>query len=206
MNEQLKEYYKMIFYRDRVESFILYKGGHYLYDPMVTEFLIRNKVLKSDKYLYISQQVSLPYTFTLDYDKSIYRAIELKDLELLEKSRIFVKCENITQPLSLLTMRPERYYILEYQNSPMQPLVDTVPGINVLFPIIDNDMVTKIRNKKYDGTIEDIIVKYFNNETITSDDIDIIQTIQYENNMYLFYRMPIVIYILDTYLKHILKA
>lgn len=204
VNQQLKEYYNIIFYKDRVDSFILYHNNTYLYDPMLTEFLIRNNVLEGDKYKYVTQQISLHDTFKLDYDKSIFRAIELQDYEKLEKSLIHTSIELIKEPLSLLSMRLESYYKINYHQSLAQPLNNSLPEVTYT-PIIDNDLLPYIRHKIYNGTIEDIIVKYFNNEVISSDDIDTIEKIQYENSMYLFYRMPLVIYILNKYIKQILK-
>lgn len=208
VNEQFKEYFNVIFYKDRVDSFILYHNGTYLYDPCLTEFLIRNDILHGNTYKYVTQQLSLPSTFVLEYDKSIFRAIELKDYEKLEKSQIFISIENINQPLSLLTMRREKYYKIQYQPSPMVPItVKMEQGTRPypLIPIIETDILPNIRNEVYTNTIEDIIVKFFNDKPISSDDIDILENIQYENSMYLFYRMPLIIYILNTYIKQMLK-
>ena len=50
------------------------------------------------------------------------------------------------------------------------------------------------------------MIKYFNNESITSDDLLNIKNIDYYDNMELYYGIPIAIYCMERMVESMLKT
>jgi hypothetical protein len=74
----------------------------------------------------------------------------------------------------------------------------------------DLDLLDRIVQKHYyhDASSKkylDIIIKYFHQETICTDDVTKLEMINYEPNINLFYYIPIIIYIVEDYIKKLLK-
>jgi len=107
---RLKRYYKNLFYNSRVQTFTFTHNECIFHDPYLIEFLIRNKLLEGDsEYIYIGHQINLPSTMFLDYDKTMFRNIELKSKDKIEE-RISSIGNLITDPMSIFANRKEDYY------------------------------------------------------------------------------------------------
>ena len=79
--DRLKEYYIDLFYEDRVQTFIFYLAESRMYDPCMIEFLIRNNILKRKRnFLHVTHQLEMNKTFSLEYDCSLFRSLEVKDM------------------------------------------------------------------------------------------------------------------------------
>lgn len=228
VNKKLKEYMKSMFYDKNVESLIYRLSGMRVYDPMVMEFCIRNSILKSNDFSYMTQQIRIYDTFSLDYDNNFYRCVELNNKDDLNNINLFIRFSLIYEQFSLLSMRKEDYHKVVYVNNytddmlendnidqgfinnEMMPLDivnnDIIINECDIYKLMDFDkLINKINNKIFDNSIDDIIVKYFNKLDLSEDDIDILENIRYSTTYYLYYRIPVVIYIIERYLKHILK-
>ena len=55
--DKLKNYYIDLFYNQRVEAFILEDEYQFIYDPALTEFIIRNKIAQGSNFIYFCQQI-----------------------------------------------------------------------------------------------------------------------------------------------------
>ena len=197
---RLKKYYKNLFYNDRVQTFTFTSNGCKFYDTYLIEFLIRNKLLEGDnEYIYISHQIETPITMFLDYDKTIFRNVELKSKDNIE-SRISSTATLITDPMSMFSSRKEDYYTIKYGDNynGLEYIQNFDP---LLINAIINNITTDIGNTYYN-----IIVKYFNNiETFEASDVEFLENIDYQSNIALFYCIPIIIYIIEYYIKNMLK-
>lgn len=198
--ERLKTYYCNLFYSDRVQSFILYHNNRHFYDPYLTEFLAKNNIVSdSSRFLHVAHQTHIHNTFSLDYDKTIFRLVENKNLKF--KPRIQSQADIINEYLSILCTRAEDYYKIEYIGSDSNPNKFIIQNF-------DLDLIERIYKKELykDNNYLNIIIKYFNNIEITPEDVDTIQDIDFESNISLFYNIPILIYILEYNVKSILRT
>ncbi len=197
---RLKRYYKNLFYNDRVQTFTFTNRGCKFYDPYLIEFLIRNNLLEGDnEYIYIGHQIDLPATMFLDYDKTMFRNVELRSKDDIE-NRISSTATVISDPISIFSSRKEDYYIIKYNNgyNGLEFIQNFDP---FLIDAIINNTITDIGNTYYN-----IIVKYFNDiETFESTDVQFLEEIDYQSNLALFYCIPIMIYIIEYYIKNMLK-
>lgn len=190
--QKLKDYYYMLFYSQKVQTFIyLRQGCIHTYDPYLIEFLIRNNIMKgSTQYVHVDQQMFLPSSFGVDYDKTIFSSIEDKDVKNRAVIRYVGNMYVCNQRMSLLYSYKEDYYYMKYDNS--NPLCYS---INIFGDI---DILYYIRNNiKTGNCMQDIMIKYFNDEEITSDDLNNLKNIDYCSNAELFYGIPITIFCLE---------
>ena len=83
----LKKYYEDLFFDSKVQTFIYFYQNRRVYDPYLIEFLIRNKLLRgNERYIYVTHQTHLPKTFSMDYDRTVFRSIELKETDNLNNN------------------------------------------------------------------------------------------------------------------------
>ena len=196
---KLKDYYYMIFYDQKVQTFIyLHKGIIHAYDPYLIEFMIRNNILSgSTEYVYVSQQMFLPSTFGVDYDRTIFSCIEDKDVETKAKIRYVGNLLVCQQKLSLLYAYPEDYYYMEYSH-----LNTHLHSISIFG---DLEMIYYIRNNiKTSNPLWNVMIKYFNDEEIASDDLLDIKNIDYCDNIELYYGIPIAIFCMEQMVSKML--
>lgn len=199
LSNKLKQYYKEIFYSQRVQSFIYMNNAKNFYDPFLLEFLIRNRVLNNKyDYIYINHQIPIPATFSLDYDKTFFRMVEQIDLENINRYKTQAQARFIDNPLSIMNDMLEDYFEIIYINNKDYAILN-----EPLITILDSELINRIKNKQeYDRTesslqYRNIIIKYMNNKKITGDDIKTINDIDFCNNKTLYYEIPIVIYIIE---------
>lgn len=200
--ERLKTYYCNLFFSTRVQTFILKYNDKYFYDPYMIEFIKKHNLMSiDDKYIHIAHQTFLPTTFSLDYDKTFFRLVEYPDLDSKKKPRIHSQAEVINEYLSILCTRPETYYKISYIGKFSNPNLYVIKNFDI-------ELLERIyENKLYeDNNYLNIMIKYFNNEKIESEDIYSIEDIDFEQDISLFYNIPIIIYILEHKVKSILKT
>ena len=196
---KLKDYYYMIFYDQKVQTFrYLHNGIIHAYDPYLIEVMIRNNILSgSTEYVYVSQQMFLPSTFGVDYDRTIFSCIEDKDVETKAKIRYVGNLLVCQQKLSLLYAYPEDYYYMEYSH-----LNTHLHSISIFG---DLEMIYYIRNNiKTSNPLWNVMIKYFNDEEITSDDLLDIKNIDYCDNIELYYGIPIAIFCMEQMVSKML--
>ena len=145
---------------------------------------------------------SLERTFSIEYDKTLFRAVEQHNKSLITEDSVCGYLDTINQPISILCMRNEPYYRMKYNPNSTGSLY--LRKIS----IIDDQLLQNIHDDvtlSGSDAIENIIVNYFNNRLITKADIDVLNHIDYISNIRLFYIIPIVLYILEYNANTILK-
>lgn len=198
--DSLKIYYNNIFFQDRVQTYVYNYNFANFYDPYMIEFLKRNSILNRNRdFSYIAHALPVHKTFSIDYDKTFLRTVELGDIG--SKFRTNAVAQFIDNKLSLFYGRSTDYFKIEYN---MNTYADEVPIVNL-------DLVDRIKNNKiYDvynsDTYKNIIIKYFNHDLIDKDDIKALDEIDYCDNIDLYYNIPIIIFILEYYIKESLKT
>lgn len=194
----LKDYYSQLFYDNKIQSFAYLRNGLLkVYDPYLIEFMIRNKILDgATNYIHVSQQVVLPSTFGIDYDTTIFSAIEEKDI-----NKHYCRCVGnlllCTQRLSLLYAYPQDYYCMDYVklNSKFHPID--------IFE--DHEFLQKIKNNvQTNNVLKNIIIGYFNDAMIDSTVLEQLKHVDFMKNQELYYLIPFTIFCMEQYIQSIL--
>lgn len=204
LSDNMREYYKSIFYNDRVQSLIVSANNNKFYDSFLTEFIIKNKLLEDkNNYLYLAHQLSTPKTFSLDYSRSFFYCIEEKNIDKLKRIDTVAYGELIDNKTSIFSTRYEPYLKMTY----IKGKISDTFAKGLIFEIFDEDLIYHIQNNKLYGNdiLADIIIKYFNDENITEEDYEKLDIINYSDNIVLFYYVPIAIYILEYYIKKLMS-
>lgn len=196
---KLKDYYNMIFYNKEVQTYVyLYNGLFRVCDSYLIEFIIRNKILKgATQYNCVTHQMYLPSTFGIDYDNTIFYALEERNINRMP-IRYIGNLLKVEQKLSLLYAFPEDYYYMEYAH-----LNDKFYNISI-FDNLDIVYMIKKNIKTEDNVIVNIIIKYFNNEDVTLNDLKCLKQINYCDNIELYYYIPIAIFCLEKIITSLL--
>lgn len=195
----LKDYYIQLFYDNKIQSFSYLRNGRLkCYDPYLIEFMIRNSILQgSTEYIFVSQQVYLSSTFSVDYDRTFFSALEEKDLtkHYCKTAGNLYKC---TQKLSLLYAYPQDYYCMEYAH------LNTHMHIFDIFN--DPKFLDKIRDcQEHNNVLKDIIIRYFNNIPIDKTILNRLKHVDYMENDELYYLIPLVIYCMEKNIETLLN-
>ena len=194
---QLKNYYISLFYNDAVQTFT-YTGPYgKLYDPYMIEFLSRNDILSgSDEYIYINHEVAVPRTFSIDYNNSLFRALETKSIENFTNQTC--NAEMIQDQYSLFASVAEDYYMIKHKDV----------GMNLFNPV-DAQLISNVKfnEKLLPSDIKahyNIIVDYFNNVKLDSSVIPLLENMKFEPSIDLFYVMPMLIFVLEYSIKKLM--
>lgn len=195
---KLKDYFISLFYNDTVQTFT-YKGPYgNLYDPYMIEFMLRNGIMTgSTEYVYVHHEVPVPRTFSIEYDKSIFRALETKTKSIFTGRNCIG--ELIRDVYTLFYTTIEDYYMITYKDYGM-----------CMFNPIDGQLVSNVKsNEKLDPNdpkaYYNIIVDYFNDVKLNSSVIPLLEAIDYRQSVDLFYAIPMIIYILEDNVKKLMS-
>lgn len=197
VNNTLRDTYMSLFFADQLQTFVYYYQDANFYDPETIEFMIRNKVMDGTDYVFVDQAISLPDTFSIQYQNSLYRYVER-----VKKDYVFKRYYGLmnTDPLSLLATRLEEYYIVT-----PDPHLRLVAEPLTTF---SNEFTAAIlKNQQQTGELEfyNIIANYFNDQKpITAKMIDSLEHITFMNNAELYHALPVIIYILDREMEKIM--
>ena len=197
----LFKYYNDLFFKQRVQCHVCLKNtGEYYYDPYLYEFIIRNSIFTNKgEYVYIGQPIELPGTFMFKYDRTFFKAIEECDMKYFKEHSTCAK--SIIQPFTLFTSRPEKYYYIDYDSPAFYDEQLAVIDSDLIAAINDNHLFESGHRKEF----YNIIVKYFNNEKITFNDIATVEKLNYLDSEFLYYAIPFVMYIIEKNIKNVLK-
>lgn len=196
---RLKYYFKSLFYKDKVQTFICNYNGYPLYDSYMIEFMIRNDIFgkMGGEYTHVCHQISTPQTFAIEYEKTFFRCLETKNLNKLSISASAIGIDEIN---SLFDSRPEQYYQVIYNNKSIY--------LNPI-PIVNSELLEKIKSNTYYDDLNygilNIVIKYFNNMLINDSDICSLESLDFNDNLTLFYYIPATIYILERYVEKLLR-
>ena len=202
-SERMNEYFINLFYDDRVQTFIFYLAGERFYDPCMIEFIMRNSLLNRDrnKYIHVDHQLEMGRTFSIEYDCSLYRSMELKNKNLID--RIFSTASKIDQTNSIFNCRAEDYYCIKYIRKPNKNVEqETLINLNPsCVEAIDRNVLFNENDPK---AIYNLLIKYFNDGTYHSEDFEPMMDVDFQNNIELFYLIPFYIFIIQDYIKKLL--
>ena len=197
--DTLLNYYMNLFYKNSVQNFILEYQHMYLYDPYLIEFMIRNKLfaLSGNNYFHVEQAVYIGDTFSLEYDHTIFKDIEIKKSNMRLNSVYPVPVDD---PNSLLVDRLESYYKLS--NKVMYKDYDNPINwldMDLLDRVINNELYDEDSNLYY----RNLLILYMNNKEfdITDKIMNSIMDIEFNYTKELFYMIPILVFILKSYVN-----
>ncbi len=195
---QLKDYYISLFYNDKVQTFTYVGPYGNLYDPYMIEFLSRNDILTgSTEYVYVNHEVPVPRTFTIDYNQSIFRALETKSKNAFSNQNCVA--ELIRDQYSLFATVADDYYIIEHKDY----------GLSLFNPIdaelIGNVKTDEILLPNNPKAYYNIIVRYFNDTKLDSSIIPLLEEINFTPSVDLFYTIPMLIYVLEYSIKKLMS-
>lgn len=204
MTRKIRLFYESVFYSERVQSLIFLDKNRRFYDSFITEFIIRNKLLEdsSNDYIYISHQVKVPNTFAIEYDRSFFHMIETKNKDNVIKAPIFAYGIPIDSRVNIFSTRFEEYYQLIHEN-----IKGLSPDFSMFltFDIINTELLEHIQSGEYtDNDLDNIIIKYFNDKNLSKNDLDSLDSIDYKDNYELFFKLPIILFILEYYIKKLM--
>ena len=197
--DTLLNYYMNLFYKNSVQNFILEYQHMYLYDPYLIEFMIRNKLfaLSGNNYFHVEQAVYIGDTFALEYDHTIFKDIEIKKSNMRLNSVYPVPVDD---PNSLLVDRLESYYKLS--NKVMYKDYDNPINwldMDLLDRVINNELYHEDSNLYY----RNLLILYMNNKEfdITDKIMNSIMDLEFNYTKELFYMIPILVFILKSYVN-----
>lgn len=204
----LKAYFNNLFYNNKVQTFIYEDLTEFrIYDPYMIEFLIRNKILDNgtDSYVYVCHQIDVVPTFTLDYDRTFFRAFELCSKEKLAVNERSIKLEDIIAYGTTFAGRFENYYKAKYIK-PLAGYSGTCLTDELYYGILDNNLIENEKNLERESPIwVNIIIKYFNGGNITDDEIKSVENIHFDDSMRAFYIIPLLIFCLENAIEKLLN-
>lgn len=211
----LKKYFIDLFYSPKIQSFCYKWYNEYImYDPYTIEFMIRNKLLidAGSNFIYIDHISNVPNTFTISYDRSVFRVFELKDKSKLRQYHYQAQADYIDDPTTIFGQRYEQYFQLNYEIIRLAPNGPVNP--RGIIPVMAEELIDRINNKWYftEDKEEDrehmylnIVIKFFNDEDITEQDLEYFDRIDYCPSERLYYDMLFVIFAMDYYTNKLLN-
>ena len=195
----LKTLYRDLFYDSDVQTFCFNEeNGASFYDPYMIEFFIRHDIMAGveENYIYVTHRTILSKYFNLEYDHSIFKAIETRRIDQVKGFNNIFCGIGVEEPTSLLSQHYHTYYQMTYDR------YATITAIQS-FTVFSTDLVEHILdNVLYEDNsklIYNIIINYFND---TTSDISFvnkaIELMDFANNKETFYLVPFLIYILSN--------
>lgn len=195
---QLRNNFIALFYNDSVQTFT-YNGAYgKLYDPYMIEFISRNDILKgSTEYIFVHHEVPVPRTFSIDYNNTLFRALETKSLERFSINACIA--EPIDNQYSLFSTVTDQYFSINYNGN----------GIYKFNPISGELIGRTKMNNEFDQYSEDaymnIIIKYMNNSKIDSNILPLLEDIDFKPTVDMFYCIPMIIFVLEASVKKLMS-
>lgn len=197
----MKNYYENLFFKNTFQTFIYENNGCMFYDPYMIEFIKRNKILEGgDKYIYVGHQTSLSPTFSIDYDNTFFRSLEKCDKKHVSIPPAYAVV--INDRSTLFYQHPDNYFEISYRR---------LSTWDYNLPYVEPELLEMIVDKKEysndnDLAYNNIIIRYFNNiDFINEDIINILHKMSFEPNIKMYYAIPIIIFILEQYIRQIMK-
>lgn len=206
----LKDYFIDLFFNRYVQTFTVQPSINYrIYDPFLIEFLIRNEILigAEDDYVSVEHQMNVPVTFSIDYNKSIFRAIENGSKDDLYCSKNKWHPDIIDQLSSIFDTRFEEYYSTHYMDNTDPYLLKS--GTIIGYVLSDNLLDHIDTNTLYDleetDSYQNILIQYFNDVNPMEICYDVLDRIDYGEGIKIFYLIPILIFCIEKSIKKLLN-
>lgn len=199
--ENMITIFNNLFFDSRLQTFVYNHDGYHMYDPYMVEFLIRNKVLNyGEEYIFVDHATPVNKTFSMDYNRSFFRQLELPDEEI--NCTGLATADLITDPNSLFVTKMDEYYCIRY--------LDKTP-YKTRFEIFNKDILERVKSGKMyiKGSKNEpynLWINYFNpSKQLKGDIVTLIRDIDYMDNLSCFYMLPISIFILEKYVEKLLN-
>lgn len=180
-------------------AFREYLGRYNVYDPYLTKFIIKHNIL--DDYDELLQPITMEQsnTFRSEYNKTIFRAVELRDMnkiDLLDYD-LGAFSKKLTNPFDYYG-EEQFYYLSVYKDKDIEYPRAVYMNYDFLYRL------SLEKNQAKQTIMEQIIVRFFKSEYslnfITHDEFDKLETIlEMEYREYYFHMIPIIVYILKDF-------
>lgn len=211
----LKNYFIELFYNRRVQTFIYTDLTEYrIYDPYMIEFLRRNQILDNgkDSYIHVAHQLAVEKTFTMDYDKTIFRAFEEKDIMKLRTCIRSIVTKDIISYGTTFYARYESYKKAVYMDYTTGYSGTSLEN-ELYYRIIDNNLVKPEDYIELDiesPMWQNILIKYFNTKDehkikITKEELKSLDNMEFHYSMRAFYIIPLLILALEDAIEKVLN-
>ena len=204
----LKHYFVNLFYNPHVQTFIFEDLTEYrIYDQYMIEFLIRNKILADgeDSYIAVTHIIPVHQTFNIDYDNSFLRVFETRRVNKLLSSDRNLVADYISQYGSVFASRYETYYKAKYTDHAQPPYTTYCLDDDFVYDIVEHKLVKDDEVENKPDLWKNIIIKYFYNEALTTDEIESIEDIKFEYAKNAYYIIPLLIFCLEKYMISVLN-
>ena len=213
----MKDLFKGLYFNNKVQTYTFvylyhirptYMNSDYFYDPYMIEFCIRNKVLENsgEKYDLLDHKTTLSPVFNIKYNRSIWKIIETREKDELPACKHSSAAQYIEDLGTIFSTRFEDYFELTYNNpDPVQEMF--APAIDIIDPqVIGHILEDQLFD--YDSRFGkyNLLIKYFNyhDDITTQDIIPLERIIESENNMENYFLIPMIIYVLEFYIKKLM--
>jgi hypothetical protein len=195
--------YKDLFWKNNVQAFICGHDGYFfIYDPYLTEFIIRNDLFynngKDNDWIFVDQAVHKSHTFNIEYANTIFNDVENRNPNLNTNSAYAIP---VHDPNSLLTDRLEEYMELSVniRNSLLKP----INNINMkLFDMIEQNTPFNEDDTANPLLYWNIIINWMNDDdySITAPQLNSLLNLKYMYSKDLFYHIPLLMFIIKQYI------
>lgn len=191
----LREHFIDVFYSGRIQSFCYLFNMRRFYDPYMIEFLIKNEILQdTDDYIFIDHQLPLPRSFSVDYDRTIFRCFEIEDFKNIDRYRYKAIGRYIQSKTSIFSNRPEDYWKVDFKFIKQEEeIYKPIPCFNHNF--VHGIMTNTLFEEEL--SVYNIPIKYVNGIPLDNHDIDHLEYLEFADNPTLFYILPIIILCID---------
>lgn len=194
----LQSYYLSCFFKDSLQNFIYTHDDTQFYDPYMIEFLKRNDIFSnSEGFVYINHELPLEATFPIDYSRSVYHWLELRDKDKQFYNRAVGKL--IDDCNSIFYARTGEFYQIQFNNLQFAKSID----------IMDGDLIYKIRTNitDYSGNdlYKNILIRYFNNQDYTDEELQSLEFLYIDDSKDCFYYIPMIMYCLKSKISDMIK-
>ena len=189
MYDVIKNIYIEKYFIPKFNSFLFEDNSGFIYDIYLTNFMKKNKLFSSRfdlNSLVLDIEIEKYKNFYSNYLKSYYNNIEVKNTNIIN---FYYNKSLINKDYTIFDISLKDFYILEYYN------LDFNNSFNTL---IETTLVHNIQNNiKYEyDCIENIIIKYMNNEMISVDDLNFINSYEFIYSFTDYINIPILLYII----------
>lgn len=208
----LKKYFYELFYNPKVQTFIYVDLTEFrMYDPYMIEFLIRNKILDNgiDSYVHVCHQIDVCKTFSMDYDKTIFKAFEDKDIDRLRNCLRLIVAEDIISYGTTFYARYESYFQAKYMHY-TTGYAGTSMEDDLYYRVLNHQLLPQEEDINESTKIwQNILVRYFmtgdKEIKITEAELKSAKNANYDDSMEAFYSIPLLILCLEDAIEKALN-
>lgn len=195
-----------VFFDAKVQNFVYMYNGYHFYDPYLIEFMLRNKLMTyGSEYFYVHHGAVVPKTFGYDYTKTLYYLLEHPEEKDTRKIYNMATAVGITDINSLMTTRQETFYQITY-NDPNK--------VNARIEIFPMEVIDRIHTGEFyndtdplEKRVYNLMIAYFKEDYdyIQGNLLDMIRQLDYTENREFFYLIPINIFIIKSFILHLME-